>query len=170
MFVPVYLRIPAGPIKLPMVIPGRRVNSGTHKVFPPEAPANIPLAAPASDSAAAGIADSTEAADTGMIPIDRIKRDVAKIDRELHGGQAASRPDFQQSRLERAFGRAYRGGSLGFTVERYVSPDGIVISRKTRANSATCYVNDSLSPSGQYQGSEHARPISCPPEGSGWQR
>ncbi|WP_143133282.1 hypothetical protein [Pseudoduganella namucuonensis] len=106
--------------------------------------------------------------------VDLIKRDAGKIDRALRGSAPAAplaRPDSPQSRLERAFAGAARGGFSGYTVDRYVSPDGVTITRRRTAKGVACYTNGpAKNISGALHRSERDQSVNCPPEGSVWSR
>jgi hypothetical protein len=106
--------------------------------------------------------------------LERARRDVGKIDRELRGGTppvAAVRPDTAQARFERAMAGAWKDRSQTMVVDRYMSADGVVVERVSRGGDARCHMSGTVNfvPGILHDGSR-PQTVSCPPAGSGWTR
>lgn len=106
--------------------------------------------------------------------MERARPDIGKIDRELRGTALlvpAERPDSRQIRLERGIAGAFIDRSTGFVLERYVSPDGVAITRKTGAGGVVCYMSGTVNfVPGILHNSATPQKVHCPPQNSGWTR
>ena len=131
------------------------------------------------DAAAVTLVPITEVAPTppaisaGEL-LERARRDVGKVDRELRGDTPPVplvRPDTAQARFERAMAGAWKDRSQTMVVDRYMSADGVVIERVSRGGDAKCYMSGTVNfVPGILHDSSRAQTVSCPPAGSGWTR
>jgi hypothetical protein len=127
-----------------------------------EAPAPPPEAAPAPPATPAVAGDLFE----------RARRASGKIDRELRAG-APTRlsADSPGTRFERAMAAAWIDRSHTLVMDRYVSPDGVAITRLSNGSGAKCYMSGTVNfVPGILHDSARPREVSCPPAGSGWTR
>ena len=104
---------------------------------------------------------------------------AGRIDKELRAaapGVLSSSPDTPTARMRRMMEGASIGGGNSATYARYVSPDGVSISRVTRGGRAVCYISAlaNMSPAaamrGAGAGGSGARQVNCPPADVGWSR
>ena len=125
-----------------------------------------PLAASAAPSPAQEVVGADEF-------IARAKHDVGKIDRDLRKFSpplSYERQDSPQLRLERGFAAAYVGHSHGVTLERYTSPDGVVITRMISSGDVKCYASGTVnSAPGILKDSARPQIVHCPAS-AGWTR
>jgi hypothetical protein len=81
------------------------------------------------------------------------------------------RPDSAQARLEKGIAAAYVGGSRGFTLDYYVSPDGVVITRKTTSGGVVCYMSGTINfTPGILHDSEKPQAVKCPADSEQWRK
>jgi hypothetical protein len=136
----------------------------------PRLPAAIAVEpAPAPEPAAA--APSAPAA--GDL-FERARRASGKIDRELRAGArpgAEFSADSPRTRFERAMAAAWIDRSNTLKMDRYVSPDGVAITRLSNGSGAKCYMSGTVNfVPGILHDSARPQEVDCPPSGSGWTR
>ena len=106
--------------------------------------------------------------------LERARRDVGKIDRELRGGATPVPlvgPDTPQARFEKALAGAWIDRSNTMVVDHYKSADGVIIERITRGGGSKCYMSGVVNfVPGILHDSSKPQGVSCPPPGSGWSR
>ena len=115
-------------------------------------------------------------ADSGIA--ERALQAAGRVDKELRtgaSGVSASPPDTPTARMRRAMEGAYNGGGNATAFARYVSGDGVSITRLTRGGRAVCYVSAqvNMSPAAAMSGrggGGGAREVNCPPVDAGWSR
>lgn len=112
---------------------------------------------------------------TNRVPfIDRVKSDIDKVARELARATPSGplmRSDSAQTRLENGIASAFVGGTRGFTLDYYVSPDGVVITRKTTSSGVVCYMSGTINfRPGILHDSEKPQTVKCPPSGENWRK
>lgn len=148
--------VPAPPVSLPPPV------TATAFIEPePEAPpapaAPDPFAVPAGP-AAPSLAE-------------RARSSAGKIARELaQEPSATAEAGALAGRRKQHFDRAWRGGSHGFTMDRYVSPDGTSVTRRTSRRGVSCYMPAPFQPSAIARSSERQQEVNCPPDDGRWQR
>lgn len=125
--------------------------------LPVQPPSPDPFAAPA-PPAPALLAERARASARG------IARELAQE------APAVLTPDVLAARRNKAFDRAFQGGSHGFTVDRYVSPDGTSVTRQTSRRGVSCYIPAPFQPSAIPRSSERQQRVNCPPDDERWQR
>lgn len=136
-------------------------------ITPPAADAPPPpVSAPVSDAAAPDPFALPAPAATPSLA-ERARRDEVKIAREL---AVPITPGALAPGRSKDFARAFQGKTFGFTVDRYVSPDGTSMTRQTRGNDVKCYIPEPYRPGIIPRSSERQREVNCAPEGSGWKR
>ena len=154
-------RILAVPLRWPANRPKRDFDAMPAPIADALAPAPAPAPAAAATRTHADI-------------LDQAKRDIGKIDREIRGSAPPvplNRPLTRQEKLERALAGAYRGGSNGFTLDRYTAPDGVIVTRKITSRGVSCYMSGTVNfVPGVLKNSERAQEVNCPPEDAGWTR
>ena len=100
------------------------------------------------------------------------KRDAGKIDRALRGGVTPPlSADSPRARFEAAMASAWIDRSNTMVVDRYTSPDGVVIERVTRRGHRACYMSGTVNfVPGILHDSSKPQSVNCPPAGGGWTR
>lgn len=142
----------------------------------PQAPVRVARAAPmveeAQAKADAPVPDPLAAAPVAGDLVERAKRDVGKIDRELRAGRpVALSADSPHARFERIMASAYIDRSNTMTVDRYQSGDGVLIERVTRRGKTSCYMSGTVNfVPGILKNSGKPQSVTCPPAGDGWAR
>lgn len=109
--------------------------------------------------------------------LEKAKLAAGPIDKELRKGKSGVPlvpPDTPMARFRLGIEAAYKGGGAGFTTDRYVAPDGVVITRMNYANGPRCYISKlvNASPAAMFNGKMDggARRVSCPTGSIQWQR
>ncbi|MFP5392365.1 MAG: hypothetical protein ACLGI6_12615 [Gammaproteobacteria bacterium] len=102
---------------------------------------------------------------------------AGKIDRDLRNGQSgvpAQVPSTPFARFQRGVEAASTGGGGSVALDRYVAPDGVVITRLTSGSGARCFTSmlANLSPADAINGKNlgSAREVACPTGQVSWQR
>jgi hypothetical protein len=102
------------------------------------------------------------------------RREVGKIDHELRGSAPPAsliRPDSKQARMEEAMSAAFIDRSPAVFMDRYVSADGVAITRVTTGGRAKCYMSGTVNfVPGVLHDSARPKPVSCPPADALWSR
>jgi hypothetical protein len=135
-------------------------------------PSESDTPAPVSGAAAAAPAPELLPPGAGEI-VARARRDAGKIDRALRA--ATPLPSFSadssRARFERAMAAAWIDRSNSVVEDRYVSPDGVVITRLTRNGGTACYMSGTVNfVPGILHDSARPQSVNCPPADSGWSR
>jgi hypothetical protein len=166
----VWLQVPLRPIlPLPKPEPANRAPAAAPLRRPPEAirQAIAPTAV---------VPDRREAANlpSAQDIVERARRDIGKIDRDLRGRAPIvplEKPDSAQARFERGMAAAFIDRSLTMTMDRYTSPDGVVITRITQGGGTACYMSGTVNfVPGVLKNSERPNSVNCPPASAGWTR
>lgn len=101
------------------------------------------------------------------------KRDIGAIDRALRGKTPPvplERPDTPWSRFERALESAHIGSNTS-VMDRYVSADGVVITRLTQGNRVRCFMSGTVNATnGILSDTSRPKPVNCPAANAGWAR
>ncbi|TWI64259.1 hypothetical protein IP91_03027 [Pseudoduganella lurida] len=74
------------------------------------------------------------------------------------------------SAFEDANNAAINGASNGFTIDDYVSPDGVHIARHSGRGGVRCFRTQSFQPRAIERSKETPVPVNCPPASEQWQR
>ncbi len=99
----------------------------------------------------------------------RVLGSAGRIDREL---RTIDQPDGATPtvviRAERAIepDKKHRNRTHGFSVDSYVSPDGVVVTRQTNRNGVSCFTGASFAPRMLPRAT---REVNCPPDDEPWQ-
>ena len=148
--------------------PARPSPQAAHVPAPAADDPAAPLAAPQSLSHPATAPDPFAPSPAATPSLaERARRDAARIAREL-GPQVA--PGVLAPGGGKQFDRAFQGRTFGFTLDRYVSPDGTSMTRETRGNRVKCYIPEPYQPGIIPRSSERQREVNCAPDNAGWKR
>jgi hypothetical protein len=123
------------------------------------------------DPPATGEAAQTVSVSTAYLIVERARKDLQKIDRELRGrtpGVPEKRPITAVERLSQRIDDAYVGSNPNDSRFSYESPEGVTYYAQTHNGRTTCAMSAPVtSPSGKSNG---AIPISCPELRSEWKK
>jgi hypothetical protein len=128
-------------------------------------------AAHPADPLAAGSATETASVSTAYLIVERARKDLQRIDRELRArtpGVPEKRPITAVERLSQRIDDAYVGSNPNDSRFSYESPEGVTYYAQTHNGRTTCAMSAPVtSPSGKSNG---AIPISCPELRSEWKK